>query len=512
MAMFNVPPQAQQLIEKVGGPRRAGIIGVGVVSVLLILAVARWATAPSWVPVYRDLPLESVGAITERLDEEAIPYQLEGGGTELQVQSTDLARARVALAGEDMPDAGRPGLEIFDQPAWGMTDFTQRVNYRRALEGELERTIMKMRGVEAVKVSIAMEEGTGLRRSGQPSEASIVLKLRSGSSPSPDMVQGISHLVSSSVDGVEADQVMVLDDTGTLLSDPYEQDSPAGLASRELKMRSEVEQYLATKAQELVAQIVGPGNVRVQVSADINLDRVERTIETVDPERQVLSSEQRSEIIPGAEGGAGSSSVTSTYMNTRSMETFSGAVGNVKRVTAAVLINDKLIVDEEGGTYEARTPEELAQIQTLVASAMGIDPARGDVINVVSFPFDEGFVVEDDPTFWELAQQYQRPAIALFALLLTFVIAMRVTRTLRKPEMDATAIAALASGDKGSTLDLLVGEDAEGAAALTSGFEAEAFLPPPGPSIPTTRELVAANIDESPDVALKLIRAWMKEE
>src|SRR5690606_32443972 len=120
-----------------------------------------------WVPVFTDLSLESVGTITERLDEEGIAYELGGGGTELRVAATDLARARVALARDGgIPNGGRPGLEIFDQPAWGMTDFTQRINYRRALEGELERTIREMRRVEAVKVHVAMEEAAGFRRNG----------------------------------------------------------------------------------------------------------------------------------------------------------------------------------------------------------------------------------------------------------------------------------------------------------------------------------------------------------
>lgn len=500
-----MPAVAQQWVDRIGGPRRAGIAAVGVAAVLVILGIARWATAPTWVPVYTGLALESVGTITERLDEQAIPYRLEGNGTDLHVASTDLARARVALASGGMPQAGRPGLEIFDQPAWGMTDFTQRINYRRALEGELERTIGKMRGVEAVKVHVAMEESSGFRRSGNPSEASVVLRLNSGASPGEDMVQGIAHLVSSSVDGVEADRVMVLDDGGRLLSNPFENGSPASLASRELKMRSEVEQYLATKAEGLVTQIVGHGNVRVQVSAELNLDRVERTVETVDPERQVLSSEQRSEIIPGAEGGAGSSSVTSTYMNTRSVESFSGAVGNVKRVTAAVLVNDRMITDENGTTYEPRTPEELAQIQALVSSAMGIDQARGDAISVVSFPFDGAIEIDDQPTMWELASQYQRPAIALFALLITLIIAMRVTRSLKAVAPPAGP-ASLTAG-KGGKLNVVLGE-AEGTAALEQPEEPDFALP----KAPSTRDIVSKQIDAQPEVAAKLIRAWMKED
>ncbi len=506
LTSLSLPPAAHALIDRVGGPQRAAIAAVGVISVLAILGIARWATAPTWVPVYSDLSLEHVGVITERLDEERIPYRLENGGSALHVSANDLARARVVLAREGMPEAGRPGLEIFDQPAWGMTDFTQKINYRRALEGELERTIGRMRGVDAVKVHIAMEETAGFRRNGRPSEASVVLKLRSGASPGGEMVQGISHLVSSAVDGVDPERVMVLDDSGRLLSSPYEQDSSAAFATRELKARSDIEQYLATKAEELVAQIVGRGNVRVQVSAELNLDRVERTVESVDPERQVLSSEQRSEIVPGAEGGAGSSSVTSTFLNTRSLETYTGAVGNLKRVTAAVLVNDRFVPDADGGgAYEARSPEEIARIEALVATAMGIDPRRGDVVTVASFAFDERVAVETPPSAWEVAQQYQRPIIALVALLLAFLVALRVTRAVRAAG-GAAAPPAL-EGRRGTRVDTVLGEG-EARAALGSE-PGSAALPAASAS---TRELVAAHIDEQPDVALKMVRAWMKEE
>src|SRR5688500_6629841 len=136
-----LPPQIDQLVERVGGRRQTGILGVGLGMVILILGLAKWATSPSWVPVYSDLALESVQTITTKMDEEAIPYRLDNGGAELLVATTDLARARVALAADGgMPDTGRPGLELFDQPSRGMTDFTQRSNYRRALAGDPEQT------------------------------------------------------------------------------------------------------------------------------------------------------------------------------------------------------------------------------------------------------------------------------------------------------------------------------------------------------------------------------------
>src|SRR5690606_23846661 len=142
-------PTLEQLIDRIGGLRRAVIALTGVVLVALILGVSHWATRPAWVPVFNGLALETVGEVTQQLDEAGIPYRLEQGGSTLLVSSDDLARARVTLAQQGLPEAGRPGLELFDQPSWGMTDFAQRINYRRALEGALERTIGKMRGIES---------------------------------------------------------------------------------------------------------------------------------------------------------------------------------------------------------------------------------------------------------------------------------------------------------------------------------------------------------------------------
>src|SRR6185437_6741351 len=123
-----MPPVLQQLIERAGGQRRAMMIGVGVVAALLIFGASRWATAPTWVQPFSGMSLQTVGTVTQKLDEEGIPYRLEAGGTQLLVQESDVARVRVSLAKQGLPEAGRPGLELFDQPSWGMTDFAQRIN------------------------------------------------------------------------------------------------------------------------------------------------------------------------------------------------------------------------------------------------------------------------------------------------------------------------------------------------------------------------------------------------
>src|SRR3954452_10863459 len=166
------------LFDRVGGVRRALIIVVGLVAVGLIFGVAQWAAAPTWVPAFTGIPLESVSSMTDKLDQAAVKYKLDRGGSDILVAASDLARARVALAKGGLPTAGRPGMELFDQPSWGMTDFTQRINYRRALEGELERTIGKMRGIESAQVHLVMHETDGFAAQARPTEASVVLKTK----------------------------------------------------------------------------------------------------------------------------------------------------------------------------------------------------------------------------------------------------------------------------------------------------------------------------------------------
>lgn len=512
MPVNSVPNPVQQWMDRAGGPRRVllGVVGLGMA--VLIFAVAQWAAAPTWEPLYSGMSLETTGQVTQTLDEAGIRYELGIGGSEVRVPSSELARARVVLASAGLPDSGRPGLELFDQPSWGMTDFTQRINYRRALEGELERTISRMQGVEAAKVHLAMYETASIRRLDRPAEASVVLQLRAGAQAAPEVVQGISHLVASSVDGLSSENVTVLDGAGRLLSMPDEPGSFATLNSRQLAIQRDMETYLEAKAQEIVGRIVGPGNARIQIAADVNFDRVERRSESVDPDRQAISSEERAEIIPGEEGGAGSTTQSSFFENSRSLEVFSGATGTVRRLSVAVLVNDRMIGEGEDVRYEARGPEDLARIESLVRSAVGIDEGRGDVISVVSVPFDGLQVaVAEEPGMDVLSiiAMVQRPAITVLGLLLAFIVALRVIRMLKitpAPVPAALTEQLVAAGGAPASL-------ARPAAApvYTPDPQDPAAAEPILPHNSALREKVLANVTEYPDLAARLVRAWMKE-
>src|SRR5579884_911393 len=225
-------PDFSQLLDRIGGPRRALILVVGIAAAGLVFAISQWAGAPTWVPALSNVPLESVSSLTDKLDQAGVKYRLDRGGADIMVAANDLAKARVALAKGGIPNAGRPGLELFDQPSWGMTDFTQRINYRRALEGELERTVGQMRGIDKAQVHLVLHETDGFAAADKPTEASVVLKLKNGD-PDPDIIKGIAHLVASSVEGLTSERVTIVDDAGRLLSEAEEESSPTGLTSRQ---------------------------------------------------------------------------------------------------------------------------------------------------------------------------------------------------------------------------------------------------------------------------------------
>ncbi|MEN9816873.1 MAG: flagellar M-ring protein [Gemmatimonadota bacterium] len=471
------------LFARVGGPRQAAIIAVGVAVTALVFGVSRWATRPTMVPLFADIPVEQVKPMTDKLAESGIAYELDASGSTILVASGDLARARVDLAAEVMPSATRPGLELFDKPSWGMTDFTQKVNYRRALEGELERTIGKMQDVEAVQVHLALEETPMFRETERPSKASVTLRMLGGQQPTAETVRGIASLVAGSVGGLQPEHVTVVDARGQALTSA-DDGSPSGLTSRQLSVQREVEGYLEAKADKLISSLVGAGNARVQVAASVNFNKVERTTQAVDPERQAMASEQKAEVTPSTpQQGAGYATSTTAYENTRSVENFTGAIGNVTRLTVAVLVADKVTwVPDTAAAGDstaagaagaagdstadssaarapaplvplvtARTPEELARIETLVRTALGVDSTRGDVVSVVSAPFDmPAPIVRDSvPAPQDFVSQLQanpKPVVAVAALVVLLVFGLVVMRMLRGRPAVSTAAAAITEG------------------------------------------------------------------
>ena len=484
------------MFDRLGGTKRMMILIVGVAAAGLIFAVAQWAGTPTWVPAFPGVPLENVTQITDKLDQAGVKYKLERGGSDIMVAEADLAKARVALAKNGMPTSGRPGLELFDQPSWGMTDFTQRINYRRALEGELERVIGKMRGIESANVHLVMHETDAFSSQDRPTEASVVLKLKGEADP--DVVKGIAHLVASSVEGLTSEHVTIVNDAGRMLSEAVEA-TLAGLSSRQLQMQREIEDYLRQKAEKIVGQMVGASNLRVQVSAAMSFDRLERLTATVDPDKQVVASENKAVITPGQQGGAAQNNTATTYENTHSTESYVSAPGTVKRLTVAVLVADQAPATPRGKSIP-RTSAEIANIAMLVRSAVGADSARGDVVSVVSVPFAPAVVAAAEAPKTDIVnvmQTAQRPLLGVIGLALIIVVALLSLKSLK----------AAGNAPAGTTVMSLPRADGS---MPQQALTASPLIPVVMPTN-TMRDKVNSTIEQQPDVAARVVRAWLKE-
>jgi len=522
----------ESLFGSVGGVRRAAILAVGVIVALAVLGVSRWATAPVMVPLYADIPVGNVKAMTDKLTEIGIAYTLDKSGTTISVASGDFPRARVDLAAEAMPSAGRPGLELFDKPSWGMTDFTQKVNYRRALEGELERTIGKMKDIKTVQVHLAIEEEQVFKKSERPSKASVTLAMLNGQPPRAETVRGIASLVASSIGGLDPEHVTVVDERGQALT-MDDDGSLTGLSSRQLSVQREVETYMEQKADKLLSSLVGAGNARVQVAASINFDKVERTVQAVDPDRQALATEQKAEVTPSnPQQGAGYSTTSASYENTRSVESFSGAIGNVTKLTVAVLIADKVTMPAADSTatippepiVTARTAEEITRIEMLVKNALGVDSTRGDMISVMSAPFDmPAPVVRADTVLppQDVVSKLQanpKPVVAIAALVVLLVLALVTVSALKPKKTKAMAEAeqaALSAAPQYAELPpsaqlqntLAAGDEME--PSLTLDAQRRPVMLPPPPTTPE-REQAMATVEQRPEAAIRVMRGWLR--
>jgi flagellar M-ring protein FliF len=523
-----MPSALDDIFSRFGGTRRVLVVAFTLGIAGLIFVGSRAVTKSEMVPAVSNIPIESASELTARLDNAGVKYTLDQGGQSIMVAPSDLPKARVALAKGGMPDGARPGLELFDRPSWGMNEFTQRINYRRALEGELERTIGRMRGITRAEVHLALPDQGTFQQDARPATASVMLAMRGNAIPNPEVVQGIAHLVSNSVDGLPADNVSIHDDMGRQWTDPNDGNSTTALSSKQLRQQQDVENELQKKAEDLVQGVVGTGNAKVRVSALLNFDKIERTTNSVDPDKQAVLSETKSEIVPQTgQAGASQTNTSNTYENTKSIETFSATVGNIKKLSVAVLVSDRRLPAKDAKDtiphFQARTAEEMSRVDALVRSAIGIDTTRGDVLSVQSATPELLPVTpakEPPASLTQTITENKNNIFQMVGLGAAIIIALVALRSLKTPA---------GSGTTGTPQLAYAG----GAPALSSGAAAQqapaitfasaerpaiefAQAAPRAPIIfPTAntevRDKVSQSVDQNPDVAARLVKSWLKD-
>ncbi|MGH6871822.1 MAG: flagellar basal-body MS-ring/collar protein FliF [Rhizomicrobium sp.] len=400
-----------EFIRNVGAARFGVMAGVAAALTAFFLYVAGVISEPAKTILYAGLEPRDAAAVTAKLDAMNVPYDAKGDGGTILVPSDQVTKLRMELASENLPQAG-VGYEIFDKSdAFGTTAFVQNINSLRALEGELARSIQTIEGIDSARVHLVVPERQIFSREEQSPSASVVLRTRT--QLDKGQVAAIQHLVAAAVAGLSPMRVAIVDDKGTLLAGGEEKQGASATASDEEQQTDAYEDRLRQRVESIVSSVVGPGAVRVQVAADVKYNHSQETSETFDPDSKVVRSTQTTEqnatdqnggnsssvsvsnALPNAtqsSGGAGDASKsdstrteeTTNYEINKVTKTSSNDGGDVKRLSVAVVVDGKT---SDAGAYKPRSAREMAQIESLVKSAIGFDKSRGDQVQVTNMEF-----------------------------------------------------------------------------------------------------------------------------
>ncbi|WP_028317408.1 flagellar basal-body MS-ring/collar protein FliF [Desulfobulbus elongatus] len=518
-------------------PRKIALAAVtALILGLFALIIVQGRTA-DYQLLYGNLTDADASAVVNWLKGQNIPYQLGNNGHNILIPAKDVHETRLSLASLGLPQGGGIGFEIFDKQSFALTDFVQKVNYSRALQGELARTIASLGPVETARVHLALPEKRLFRDQQKPATASVIIKLAPGKRLNEPQIEGIVHLVSSSIEGLDPQHVTVIDQNGNVLSRLGEKGMTSGLSPDMLEFQMQVEQRLEDRAQALLDKSLGAKNAMVRVSATLDFAKTEKTEETFDPEEPVIRSEQLneeksgSELIGGVPGvqsnleGATAQNAGVTPPTSRSQRTTNyeiskvvsrtvNPVGTVHKLSVSVLVADKVVParDREPAKTEPRTADELKALETMVASALGLDAARGDKIEVTSMPFiadGEGIdgVGETAGWLYPYLPFIRYGLLALGGLLLYFFFIRPLMKTLNREvtqhyktvqQMEAEQMRGAAPGTGHTAVDSLIG----GAA-----YKAAMESPPVD-----TLEKVRKGVENDPVFSAHVLKGWIHEQ
>ncbi|PIE58466.1 MAG: flagellar M-ring protein FliF [Desulfobulbus propionicus] len=414
----NTPPSQsglQNLVTSIKSwplPRKIALGAMAAISIALFALLIIQARSSNYQLLYGNLNETDAGAMVEWLKGQNINYQLANNGKNILIPSEFVHETRLSLASSGLPQGGGVGFEIFDKQSFALTDFVQKVNYVRALQGELARTIATLGPVENARVHLVLPEKRLFKNQQKPATASVIIKLGVGKRLGEQQVDGIVHLVASSIEGLSQERVTIIDQNGTILTRTSDPSMAGSLSPDMLQFQLQVEQHLEERAQALLDKALGQTNSMVRVTATLDFAHTEKTEEVFDPEEPVIRSEQMveeksgSEIVGGIPGvqsnlqGNDTQVTGATPPTSRSQRTTNyeiskvvsktvNPVGTIQKISVSVLVAEKIIPAKDDQPEQKRpwTEAELAAVEKMVASALGIDASRGDSIEVTSMPF-----------------------------------------------------------------------------------------------------------------------------
>jgi flagellar M-ring protein FliF len=398
----NFLTQAREVWGKLSPNQRFGMVGVTFATIAGMIALLIWVQRPKYEVLYSGLAEDDANGIVVELQAQQVPHKMDQNGTTILVPSASVPETRLTLAGKGLPRASGVGYEIFDKVNIGVTDFVQKINYRRALEGELGRSIETLRSIDKARVHIVIPEERLFSEDQKVPTASVMLKLKPSAELEDLQIRGISNLVASSIEGLEPSSITIIDSYGNMLSSVEAVDPMVKLTASQLELRQRMEDYLTNKAQSALNGVLGNGNAVVRVSAEIDFKKMDQTIRTFDPSNTVVRGEQREETVQTEDNGTNSttreSAVTNFEVNETTMHEVQQA-GSIRRVTVAVFVNHvaQLTQAADGSETVQRVPRDQANLDdigSMVRNSVGFDPLRNDMVTISQFNFDTSQVDE----------------------------------------------------------------------------------------------------------------------
>lgn len=516
--------------------RRLMVMGAAALIMGGFISLLLWINKPDYQVLYSGLAQSDASQVVAKLKEIKVPYQLEGDGTVIKVPQDQVYETRLAMASAGLPRGQGIGFEVFNEVKMGTTEFVQKINYQRALQGELARTIASFSEVDDARVHIVMPRESLFVEDEKKPTAAVVLRLAAGRTLSKSQIQGIVHLVAGSVPDLDDAHVTVVDTAGNLLY-RKEQDTsafPAALTASQLEYQRSTEAQISNKVQSMLEKVIGLGRAVVRVSADIDFTRTEEVKDLFDPDQAAVRSETRStessknagnlpigapdnrftlaqrNAAPGLEETGNSErkreDETTNFEISRTKRQTLKALGGVNRLSVAVMVDGpyKEATSPEGVTTRTFTPrpaKEMAQLTELVRRAVGYDENRGDEVTVANVPFalPPGAGAMAAVGWQDYLDKYGRQALNLVLAILFFLMVVRplmkylVARRAKEEAMGAEAVRV------GPGEELPPGEGRE----QIEGMEITRKM--------GTRDMILALAQQDPERTTAVLRSWIHQ-
>lgn len=511
--------------------QRVLVAGLTVTVIITFFMLIVWLNQPDYRVLYSRLYPEDAASVVQMLQKDNVKYKLTENGSTIQVPADQVYDLRLKVAGEGKVHGQGIGFEIFDEVKVGQTDFVQRINYQRALQGELARTISEFPQVDRARVHLVLPHKTLFIEEQSEPSASVVLKLKQGEKLKPEEVTGIVNLVSMAVEDLSPDRITVADTKGDIIYSPKESEA---LSTTQLEQKMSVERALELRIEQMLSPLYGPGRVIAKVNADLDFSRTTTHKEEYDPESAVVRSEQRSEesqqgaanLGAGVDQpnfrGEGPSDAVSNQQATRETRTTNyeinkieqeivSPIGELDRLSVAVIVDGVYedVMDANGEptgefSFTPRSAEEIARIRQLVSNAVGLDEIRGDSIEVSSISFG-GPEMEIKPDLAQIVLEYVqrlgKPFLNGLLIFLFLVLVVRpVVMALIRPKTEVEGVEGIAGLPEG-----------EGRIALMEGDDDEEDLE----AIRKLDDIRAHALqlsEQNMDGAMAIIKTWLKEE